>query len=285
MVVSFSDLLEDADRRGVAVGAFTAYNLEGALGVLRAAEERDEGVILLVSAQAFQARGGPALVGALCFLAEHCSPPCCIQLDHVGDLDLIEAGLEAGAGAVMADGSKLPYADNLSLVAEAARSAKRHGAAIEAELGHVAGDEELAIAAARGALTDPAQAAEFVERSGAACLAVSIGNAHGRYSRRPELDWPRLDAIRRAVSLPLSLHGASGLPDAALERSIRAGIRKVNVNTELRERWFEVLAERAEALRPRAELLTLNEELIDAVAKVAGGKLDLLAGGGDDRAP
>jgi tagatose 1,6-diphosphate aldolase GatY/KbaY len=285
MVVPFSDLLADADRRGVAIGAFTAYNLEGALAVLRAAEERGEGVILLVSSQAFRARGGPALVGALRLLAERCLPACCIQLDHAGDLDLMEAALEAGAGAVMADGSKLAYADNLSLVSDAARIAQRFGAGVEAELGHVAGDEELATAAERGALTDPAEAAEFVERTGAACLAVSIGNAHGRYTGPPELDWPRLEAIRREVSLPLSLHGASGVPDPVLERSVRAGIRKVNVNTELRERWFEVLAERAEALRPGAELLTLNEELIDALAEVAAAKLMLFAGREGENAP
>jgi tagatose 1,6-diphosphate aldolase GatY/KbaY len=277
VLAAFAELLAEADRRGVAVGAFTAYNLEGALAVLRAAEERSEGVIILVSAQAFGARGGPALVVALRSVCERATAPCCIQLDHAGELELMEAALEAGASALMADGSKLSYEGNLDLVAAAARLADRFGAGVEAELGHVAGDEELATAVARGALTDPAQAAEFVERSGAACLAVSIGNAHGHYTRPPQLDWERLESIRQSLSLPLSLHGASGLSDADVVRCVRGGIRKLNVNTELRERWFEVLAERTEALHLGAELLALNEELIDAVAEVVAGKLALLA--------
>jgi ketose-bisphosphate aldolase len=279
VIVPFSELLADADRRGAAVGSFTAYNLEGALAVLRAAEARTDGVILLVSAQTFAKPGGPALVTALRAVADRARVPCCVQLDHAADLQLMEAALEAGAGALMADGSRLPYKENVELVTAAAKLAERFGAGIEAELGHVAGDEELAAAAARGALTDPAQAAEFVERTGASCLAVSIGNVHGRYARPPELDWERLAAVREQASLPLSLHGASGLPDADLVRAVADGIRKVNVNTELRERWFEVLAERADALRPGAQLLALNEELVAALAEVAAKKLELLSAG------
>lgn len=277
MIVTFSDLLAEADRRGAAVGAFTAYNLEGALAVLRAAEERSDGVILLVSSQAFAARGGPLLVAALRAACERAAVPCCVQLDHAADLTMMEAALDAGVGALMADGSRLPFDGNAELVAAAVRIARRFGAGVEAELGHVAGDEELATAAARGALTDAAEAADFAERTGADCLAVSIGNVHGRYARPPELDWERLADIRRQIALPLSLHGASGLPDADLARAVRAGIRKVNVNTELRERWFEVLAERADALREGAQLLALNEELIGALALVAAAKLELLS--------
>jgi ketose-bisphosphate aldolase len=278
VIVSFSELLAEADGRGAAVGAFTAYNLEGAVAVLRAAEERSDGVILLVSSQAFATGGGPALVAALRAAGERAPVPCCVQLDHAEDLKMMEAALESGAGALMADGSRLPLDANAELVAAAVSIAKRFGAGVEAELGHVAGDEELATAAARGALTDPAEAADFTERTGADCLAVSIGNVHGRYARPPELDWGRLADIRRMIAVPLSLHGASGLPDADLTRAVRAGIRKVNVNTELRERWFEVLAERTGALREGAQLLALNEELIAALAQVVLAKLELLSG-------
>jgi ketose-bisphosphate aldolase len=277
VIVPFSELLAEAEARGAAVGAFTAYNLEGALAVLSAAEKRSDGVILLVSSQAFAARGGPTLVAALRAAGERASVPCCIQLDHAADLMMMEAALAAGAGALMADGSRLPYHDNIALVAGAVELARGFGAGVEAELGHVAGDEELAAAAERGALTDPAQASEFMEHTGAHCLAVSIGNVHGRYAKPPELDWVRLSAIHADVATPLSLHGASGLPDADLVLAVRAGIRKVNVNTELRERWFEVLVERTEALRPGAQLLALNEELTAALMEVAAGKLELLS--------
>lgn len=275
MLVPFADLLADANAHGAALGAFTAYNLEEAIGVLAATEARRQPTMLLVSRQSFASRGGPALMAALVAVAQRAPIPCCVQLDHVADLELMRAALEAGAGALMADGSTLTVAENVELVRTAARIARNHGAGIEAELGHVAGDEEIAAAVRRGALTDPDQAVRFVERTGATCLAVSIGNIHGRYSQPPQLDWARLEAIHEHVPIPLSLHGASGIPDADVRQTIQRGIRKVNVNTELRDRWFEVLAERTEELRAGARLLALNEALIDAVQDVVDRKLEL----------
>lgn len=279
MLVTFAELLADAERRGAAVGAFTAYNLETATAVLRAAEERATGVMLLLSRDALRSpAGGRGLLAGLRAAADRAPAPCCVQLDHVADRGLMEAALAEGAGAVMADGSRLPLAENVALVREAAALAAQRGAGVEAELGHVAGDEEVAAVAQRGALTDPGQAAAFVAAAGATCLAVSIGNVHGRYTREPELDWARLAALRERVPVPLSLHGASGLPDAGLAQAIAGGIRKVNVNTELRDRWFAVLAERAAPLGDGARLLALQEELVDALAKVVAAKLAVLAG-------
>jgi tagatose 1,6-diphosphate aldolase GatY/KbaY len=203
--------------------------------------------------------------------------PCCVQLDHVDDLDTMEAALGAGVGALMADGSKLPYDDNVELVGAAVRLAETFGAGVEAELGRIEGDEEVASAAAAGKLTEPAQADAFVSRTGAACLAVSIGNAHGRYERAPQLDLERLARIDAATDCSLSLHGASGLPDGQLTACVQRGIRKVNVNTELRDRYFDVLAERGPELREGARLLALQGVLIEALAAVVDAKLALFA--------
>jgi tagatose 1,6-diphosphate aldolase GatY/KbaY len=136
---------------------------------------------------------------------------------------VIESALEAGAGAMMADGSELPYEENAAFVERAAGLARTYGAGVEAELGHLSGDEDVATAVAAGALTDPAEAAEFVARTGADCLAVSIGNVHGTYHGLPRLDWDRLEAIRSLVSTSLSLHGASGIPDEMVQRTIAMG--------------------------------------------------------------
>lgn len=273
MLVPFSELLDEAQRRGRAVGAFTVYNLETADGVLRTAERRDCGVMLLVSSAAFASRIGPTLAAALYGAAQRSGARCCLQLDHEHDLQRIEAALALGFGAVMADGSRMDAEDNAEFVTAAVQAANRHGAQVEAELGHVAGDEEIAAAAARGALTDPTEADMFVDRTGAACLAVSIGNVHGRYRSPPALDWSRLDAVREAVPLALSLHGASGIPDHDVRRAITAGIAKVNVNTELRQRTFTTLGERVTALAEGAALLQLVGELSDAVAEVVDTKL------------
>lgn len=278
MLVPFDKVLSGASAHGRAVGAFTAYNLETAVAVLDAAARQNVEVMLLISAQSFASRAGPALARTLVAVAAESSVPCCVQLDHVDSVEMIEAALEAGVSAVMADGSNLPYDENLAFVARAVELASRFGAGVEAELGRIEGDEEIALAATEGKLTDPAQANAFLAQTGAGCLAVSIGNAHGRYARPPQLDLDRLEQIRSTTAVPLSLHGASGLPDSLLRASIQLGICKVNVNTELRDCYFDVIADRLAVTRPGARLLALQEDLIGALADLVESKLTLFNG-------
>ena len=278
MRASFADLLAEAGARRAAVGAFTCYNLETAVGVLRAAERRGRGVVLLLGEQSFRAAGGELLAVALVSVAGRAAAPACVQLDHVSDLSLIEAAFECGIGAVMADGSRLPLEENVELVRAAGALARRAGGHVEVELGAIEGDEDVARAVAAGALTEPDEAADFVERSGADCLAVSIGNVHGVYTEPPALDWLRLRAIRERVGVPLSLHGASGLPGADVRRAISLGIAKVNVNTELRERYLDVTSRLLDEVRPGARVLELNVAQARAVGEVVEAKLDTYEG-------
>jgi ketose-bisphosphate aldolase len=277
VIVPFRELLAECRSRGAAAGAFTCYNLETATGVVAAASARASGVVLLITEQSFRAQGGDLLLAALRAVAERSPVPACVQLDHVGDLELIEAAFELGAGAVMADGSRLPLEENVELVRRAVETGRRLGGQVEAELGHVSGDEDVAGTVEVGALTDPDEAAAFVERTETACLAVSIGNVHGTYRTPPALDWARLEAIRgRGVSAPLSLHGASGLPQADLRRAVSLGIAKVNVNTALRERYLSALAEHLPSAREGARVLQLGLAVADALAATAGEALDAL---------
>jgi tagatose 1,6-diphosphate aldolase GatY/KbaY len=278
MLAAFDELLAQAGSDGRAVGGFTAYNLETAAAVIQAAESHGVGVMLLISEHAFSSHAGPALASTLLAVGERASVPCCVELDHVASVATIKTALEAGIGAVMADGSRLSYAQNVELVKSAVRLAERFDAAVEAELGRIEGDEEIATAAAEGKLTDPEKAGSFLARTGASCLAVSIGNAHGRYTRPPELDLERLERIDSATAAPLSLHGASGLRDEDVTATIRRGIRKVNINTELRDRYFDVAARRLPELRSGARLLALQDELIAALAAVVKSKLIVFDG-------
>ena len=273
MLARFSDLLADAVSRRAAVGAFTCYNLEQAAGVLRAAEARRTGVVVLVSQKSFAGADGRLLLSALVAAAEQSDARACVQLDHVSDLALIESAFALGAGAVLADGSHLPFEGNVALVAAAAAQGE-----VEAELAGIAGDEDVATAHSADALTDPELASRLVEETGAACLAVSIGNVHGIYREPPQLDWGRLAAIHARVGCPLALHGASGLSDEDVRRAIELGIAKMNVNTELRERYLAVTSERIEAARDGLRLLDLNAAQADAIADVVGAKLDLCLG-------
>lgn len=269
MIVSFTELVEQERTAGRALGAFTCYDLSTAFGVLRAAELEGTPVILLVSHGSFAGRDGQLLVAALRAAAAAAPAAACIQLDHVGDLAAIERALQLGVGAVMADGSRRPYGENAGFVAEAVRVARRFDAAVEAELGHIEGGEDVAAAARAGALTDPDEAVRFLTESGADCLAVSIGNVHGAYAQPPQLDWLRLQAIRARVEIPLSLHGASGLPPDQIATALRHGIAKINVNTELRRRAFAELEGRLAELRAGYRMLELQDGLADAATAVA----------------
>ena len=275
MLTSFREILAERRAARTAVGAFTCYDVTMAIGVVRAAEARGDPVLLLVSAASFRSPSGRLLLPALLAVGAEARVPVCVQLDHVDDGDLIHAALDAGVGAVMADGSKLPANDNASFVASV--RARAAGAGVEAELGHVEGGEDVAGLAEAGSLTDPDEAARFVAATGCDCLAISIGNVHGRYAHVPELDWERLQAIRERVDVPLSLHGASGIPDADVARAIAFGVCKVNVNTELRERYLAQLEAGLPAAKDGLRLIDLEAELVDAVAETVGAKLSTLA--------
>lgn len=275
MIAPFTRLLADADERR-AVGAFTCYDLETAAGVLRAAEQRSAPVILLLSEKSFESANGRFLAGALRAVAEQAVVPVSVQLDHVTSLELISRAFELGVCAVLADGSRLPYSENVEFVRRAVEIAKRHGGDVEAELGRVEGDEDIVVASSLGALTDPPQARDFVCATGASCLAVSIGNVHGVYASPPRLDWRRLSDIHAGVSVPLALHGASGLTLEDLRQAVDLGIRKVNFNTELRKSYVAATIVAAQGVQQGHNLLALHLTQSEAVASTALDKIDAL---------
>jgi tagatose 1,6-diphosphate aldolase GatY/KbaY len=257
MDARFTELLQEAAAAGRAVGAFTCYDSTQAAGVLDAAEQAGVGVILLISPGSFRQPRGADLLAAVRTLADRSPVPACVQLDHVSELDAVRAAFAAGAGAVMVDGSHLPWEENVALTGAAVEIGRGHGGEVECELGGIAGHEDVAQAIAAGALTEPGEAAEFAARTGAACLAVSIGNVHGHYRDAPALDFGRLDEIRAATAIALSLHGASGLPADQVRRSLASGVVKVNVNTELRTRYLAALEEGLEGWRAGADVQSL----------------------------
>ena len=280
MLVDFETLLDEHERARTALGAFTCYDYEVARAVLAAAAAREVGVVLLISREAFAAADGDQLLAGVRAAAERSPARACLQLDHVSEPELIGAAFELGAGAVMADGSRSPFDENVALVQEARRLAERCGGAVEAELGHVAGGEDVVSATEAGALTDPAEASRFAAATGVALLAISIGNVHGTYAGEPRLDWERLAEIERAVNVPLSLHGASGLADSDLHRAVASGIRKVNVNAELRDAYLSATREHLDEASDGLRVMRLHASQAAAVSTVVDRKLAVLDGAG-----
>jgi ketose-bisphosphate aldolase len=269
----FGRVLGQAREAGRAVGAFTCYDLLGFEAVVRAAESYRAPVIVLVSPSSFRAAGGGRLVRAFGAAAKASSVEVLVQLDHAGDERLIERAADCGVDAVMADGSKLSFAANLAFTRAVASSVRPRGVGVEAELGRVEGHEDEAGETLSGAMTDPGEADRFVEESGVDCLAVAVGNVHGHYSGTPELDWARLGEIRDRIPTFLSLHGASGLPEADLERAVSLRVAKFNVNTELRAAYFRRLGEDLDARAANLNLKSMGDGIVEAVQEVVEAKL------------
>jgi tagatose 1,6-diphosphate aldolase GatY/KbaY len=269
----FGRILGLAREAGRAVGAFTCYDLLGFEAVVRAAESRRAPVIILVSPTSFAAEGGDRLMWAFGAAAAGSSVDVLVQLDHARDERLIERAADCGVDAVMADGSKLPFAENLAFTRAVVGSVRPRGVGVEAELGRVEGHEDEAGETLSGAMSEPGEAGEFVEESGVDCLAVAVGNVHGHYSGTPELDWARLEEIRDRIPTSLSLHGASGLPEADLERAVSSGVAKFNVNTELRAAYFRHLGEDLESRAVTLNLKSLGDGVVRAVQEVVEAKL------------
>lgn len=259
-----------------AVGAFTAYGIDGAAGIVRAGERSGSPLILLVSAETFASPFGKALVCALRTFADDASVPCVVELDHVRTIKAVRAGFLAGVDAVMADGSRLPLAENKAFVREAVRIARDYGGAIEAELGRVEGDEDVSSGVAVGRLTDPMEAEDFVLATEVDCLAVSVGNVHGFYRVDPKIDTDLISAIAARTGVPLSLHGASGIPESMLRRAIACGIGKVNFNTELRAAYFRTLALHGKELEDGARLQQLATRVSESIAATVDERLAVL---------
>lgn len=273
MLSSTRELLETANRNIYAIGAFNVYNLEGVQAVVQAAEKLQSPAMLQLHPSAIKYGKSPLV--ALCLeAARKANVPIAVHLDHSTSTKDIEAALEAGMNSIMADGSHLPYQENLAFTHKMTQLAHTYGAVVEAEIGRISGTEDgLTIAEKEAKMTDPIQAAEFVKASNVDALAVTIGNVHGKYLSEPRLDFKRLAAIRKSVDVPLVLHGASGLPERMISQSIQLGVCKFNVNTEVREAYMDVLKSSNSLSSP--DLLDVMQKAIAAMQAVISEKIAL----------
>lgn len=274
MLSSTWELLETARRNIYAVGGFNVYNLEGVRAVVQAAEKYHSPAILQIHPSAL-IYGGLPLVALCLEAARSAIVPIAVHLDHSTNPQDIKVSLGAGVRSIMADGSPLSYSENLKFTKAMTDLAHSHGAAVEAEIGRISGTEDgLTISEKEAKMTDPQQAVEFVAATGVDFLAVTIGNVHGEYKSPPRLDFPRLAKIRDLLTIPLVLHGASGLPPEMVSKSIQLGVSKFNVNTEVRMAFMDSLAQGFCATPPK-DLLEPMGEAIVAMAEVIGEKLHL----------
>lgn len=228
MLVNLVEILQMAEEKKCAVGAFNVPTLECVNAVLDAAERMNVPVILahaeLHESVSPLAKIGPVIVDA----AKRAKVPVCAHLDHCETLDYMAQALELGFTGVMYDGSTLPYEENLANTRKAVAMAKEYGAGTEAELGALASREGGAAQAGGPVYTDPDEAVRFCRETGIDALAPSFGTAHGIYKSTPVLDLERVRVIAEKTGLPLVMHGGSGVSPEDYRTGIRYGLRKIN---------------------------------------------------------
>lgn len=279
MLTTLQELLQNASSANYAVGGFNVYNLEGIKAVVNAAEAEHSPVILQLHPSAFRFHGSP-LLGACLEAAKSSRVPVLVHLDHTTKAEDIEWALSHGITSVMADGSQGSPAENLDFTCRMSSLAHQHDAAVEAELGRLSGSEDgLSIPEYEARLTDPHMAADFVMQTRVDALAVCIGNVHGHYHGEPKLDFERLESIQKSVSVPLVLHGASGLSDALVHRAIDCGVRKFNVNTEVREAYLSALHANLQKEK-KPDLIDVMNNAVQAMQAVVISKLRLFRSDG-----
>ncbi|TWV31239.1 ketose-bisphosphate aldolase [Streptomyces misionensis] len=277
-LASTGELVTRAAEARRAVAAFNVITLEHIEAVVAGAEAAGAPVVLQVSENAVTFRYGRLLplARAAGAAAERAAVPVALHLDHVQSDDLLRQAPDAGFSSVMYDAARLPYADNLAATRAAADWAHSQGLYIEAELGEVGGKDGRPPldAHAPGARTDPAQARDFVAGTGVDALAVAVGSSHAMTTRTAALDHVLLKQLSAALSVPLVLHGSSGVPDDGLVAAVAGGIAKVNVGTALNIAMTgairEFLAAHPEAVDSRKYLSVGREAMAEEVRRIIG---------------
>lgn len=276
MLVSGQELLDWAMANRCAVASFNTYNLETTRAFIQAAESTQKPIFLALGSGALEYGDFETLVALAKAAAETARVKVALHIDHGESPAVIERCHQAGFTSFMFDGSKLPLDDNIRLTREAKSCVGDFP--LEAELGGIGGMEDAASSQDSDIpMTSPQEAARLANETGVNSLAIAIGNAHGIYTGEPKLDFGRLEQIHRAVDIPLVLHGASGIPDWDVTTAITHGVRKINVNTEIRGRFFAALHQQLPKTSESLNLIGLMRPAIEAMAQAAEEKIALFA--------
>jgi len=271
--MKLQDKLQECRRNRQAILATNYYNLETLKGVIQAVEKSGQPIILQLTESSIDYMGLEAAVSLGRIYLERANCKGWIHLDHGANFELAERALKAGVDSVMIDGSELPLEQNIDLTRRVVDLAAKYGANVEAELGYVAklGQSE------KIEYTDPEVALRFVQQTGVNALAVAIGTAHGFYKSEPCLDFERLSKIRDLVPAALVLHGGSGVPDQQIQESIRRGICKINLATELKNAFMLKLKDLM-ATNAEIDLRKVFPPATEAVRQIVADKLSVIAG-------
>ena len=277
MLVSLKEIIDLAEKGNFAIPAFNVYNTETIMGVIKAAEEERAPIIIQVYPRLLNEEVGYYICPAIVAAARKATVPVCFHLDHGANELEVQKALRWGATGIMYDGSVHPFEKNVENTKHILDICESIDVSIEGELGHVGSVNDDVMEE----FTDPQEAAEFVKRTGVCCLAVLIGNAHGHYKKTPKLDIERVEAIRAATGgIPLVLHGGSGIPDDQVKAAVKAGIRKMNIGTDVCCAFAEGTKETLDNPNRSLAIDLFMKHPIEIVKKLAIEKIRLVEANG-----
>lgn len=272
MLVQLKELLQDAEARRYAVGAFNCLSLENVEGAIRAAEELHPPIILQLAEVQFPCAPMALMAPLYLQAARQSKVPVAVHLDHGQSFETCAEAIKLGFGSVMFDGANLPFEQNVAVTAAVTRMAKAMGVDVEAELGKVGDvgvdDDKVDV------FTDVEESAQFIAQTGVDALAVAIGNQHGRYVATPQLNIERLKALHARNRMPLVLHGGSGTSVEDFKACIHNGITKINVATAIQVGIAEDVARRV-AEGSAVDYITLKEIMVAASQRVVAEHIKL----------
>ena len=266
MLVNLNDILPRAQKENSAIGLFNTTDTDMLEGVIAAAEEMRSPVII-GTAEVLLPNGELKLImPSIIAAAKRATVPVVVHYDHGLTFDRCIEALQLGVSSIMFDGSANDEAENLKQTAEMVKIAHSMGVSVEGEIGHVGlaatgdgNDSDM--------YTTPEEAVNFVKTTGVDALAIAIGTAHGAYKTKPKLDINRLAEIRATLDTPLVLHGGSGLSDDDFRNTIKNGIAKVNIFTDLCNAGERAMRKGLDEGKAYLDIRNMKVEEIKAVVK------------------
>ncbi|WP_104638645.1 class II fructose-bisphosphate aldolase [Helicobacter bizzozeronii] len=301
MLVKGSEILNKAHQEGYGVGAFNFVNVEMLRAIFEAANQAKSPLIVQASEGAIKYLGIDMVLGMVhTMVKRHPHIPVALHLDHGTTFESCKRAVDAGFTSVMIDASHHPYKENLELTKEVVDYAHSKNVSVEAELGRLMGIEDnISVDEKDAVLVNPDEAEEFVKISKVDYLAPAIGTSHGafKFKGEPKLDFERLVEVKKRTNIPLVLHGASSIPEsvsqaflatggdlkgskgvpyAFLQESIKGGINKINIDTDLRIAFIAQVRKIANEHPSEFDLRKFFNPGIEAVKEVIVERMHLL---------
>lgn len=217
-----------------ATGSFNILDLDMAFSIIDCAEELQTPVIIGIASRHFDDIRAPLLVPSILKAIESNDIPVALHLDHAApdQFDMVKQALDLGFSSIMIDGSLLPLEENIDITNQVVEISHRYNASVEGEIGGIAGEEGVADTLQDSPehipYTDPKEAQQFVAATNVDALAIAVGTAHGIYSSEPHINFDVIKEISSIIDVPLVMHGATGVSDASIQKTVSNGIRKIN---------------------------------------------------------